>query len=1188
MANLTLDRTVRFVAATTLKNTIARGWRTSPTRGGIHDPEKAHLRPRLLHATADADAGIAVQLAVTVARIARHDHPRQWPSLIPDILSLSSLTTDPGHDGGGGGGQGDEPPSPSLGERRTALVLHHVLKELASKRLAVDLRNYHALSAEIFPLVWGQWTLETEYLLGALARRNRMAMGDAAQAADASLDVRLERWQWLLKVLRRLITVGCPGDARSLVLFPVVPFVTRAWIEALTALLPHRQSWHQHNHNHNHHHQHHHHQENQHPSRSTKVGDRLDKALVKLGKSLRDVQASHPWSFCLVDNLGAVGLFATQFITRELRRTQPTPWDDDMYGYHNTSGDHAPSPTNTMTTATTTTTSDPTRRVPMPVPGDLLLSLSVLVAHMLDSKEYARVRDKRPLTPLAGGIPAGGISPGSRPSSPLTSSTPTPQSLAHLSPSSLSPHLSSLTLTTHHLVELAASVRAQMSAVWDTPPGAPAFLKDLVLRALPLQADDLDLMVSDPEEFHRRGESTEWETQLSMCARHLVTSMLERDADLAAADDDQDPDHVHVAGTMTTKLLDLAPFPTGSTTNGTNETTTNPHPPRGSSPPSRTRLAHVLVQMLSDVEQACPASVSLHDVVPNTPTLEGIPRVLLLKEAVYHAMGAAAYELHDFVDVPMWLHRSVLVEAAAPAPHATALRRRALVVLGQWVSQLGPAERSAAYGVMVGAVGTSPSLVVVLGALAGLRGFLDDWSFHHDEFGPFVGPAVRGILHTLTEASDFETQTRLFELLKVLMDRVGEDIVPFADDIMASLPALWGGPEEDGRGLLRMQVLQVLQGLLSAVGPAAAQAADVVSQIVRGALHPSSPDVGILAEDALQLWLLSLRSATAVTWPLLDIYARMAELCEATTEHLPAAVAATQSCLLLGRGEFMARHGASVQGVFLSIVGHVNERGMLATLPAIEMCLRVFGDEGARFLGPTLARLLGLVMRQDQEPETVAAAAIPLWARLLILGPTTVDACLETVLSPPHHTLPPAQTPVNDPHEAAALATLTPTQVVLKRLLRAWLSNVDGINNRRARRTSALGLAASLAWLPPGVLRGLLGEMLAHITGAYAECEGPHAEEGSTRRHVGEEAMAMAMSMTGLAQIGNEADGEYQRRQTVFREDSVLGMTIQETLRQSVTERNEGVWGVEFRASLQELDPRIYAAVQRMLETVVA
>ena len=64
-----------------------------------------------------------MQIAVVFAKIARVDYPQHWPTLIDDLLA--ALTG-----------------SDALKRRRGYLVLHHVLKELSSKRLAADQRNF--------------------------------------------------------------------------------------------------------------------------------------------------------------------------------------------------------------------------------------------------------------------------------------------------------------------------------------------------------------------------------------------------------------------------------------------------------------------------------------------------------------------------------------------------------------------------------------------------------------------------------------------------------------------------------------------------------------------------------------------------------------------------------------------------------------------------------------------------------------------------------------------------------------------------------------------------------------------------------------------------------------------------------------------------------------------------------------
>ena len=73
----------------------------------------------------------AVQIAVVIAKVARVDYPRHWPSLFADLL-------------------GKLESSDTLTTRRTYLVLHHVLKELSTKRLAPDQRAFAEVRHPLF------------------------------------------------------------------------------------------------------------------------------------------------------------------------------------------------------------------------------------------------------------------------------------------------------------------------------------------------------------------------------------------------------------------------------------------------------------------------------------------------------------------------------------------------------------------------------------------------------------------------------------------------------------------------------------------------------------------------------------------------------------------------------------------------------------------------------------------------------------------------------------------------------------------------------------------------------------------------------------------------------------------------------------------------------------------------------
>lgn len=99
--------------------------------------EKALVRQTVLGFLAkdELDPTAARQLSVLLSKLARHDWPSKCPGLFEALVqSLQSGRT-------------------ALGFRQTLFTLHCVLKELGSKRLISDKRNFLAAASELLPFV---------------------------------------------------------------------------------------------------------------------------------------------------------------------------------------------------------------------------------------------------------------------------------------------------------------------------------------------------------------------------------------------------------------------------------------------------------------------------------------------------------------------------------------------------------------------------------------------------------------------------------------------------------------------------------------------------------------------------------------------------------------------------------------------------------------------------------------------------------------------------------------------------------------------------------------------------------------------------------------------------------------------------------------------------------------------------
>lgn len=139
----------RQLAAIRLKNGIARFWRTRVVRRvsvAIPADTKARVRSKLLGVLTEPDRTVALQVATTIARIARLDFPGDWPDLLTvlqdtvlrSVGALSSGSTDW---------------RDILTLTRASETLHQVLKELESVRMLAGKMRMSEVSAAALPVL---------------------------------------------------------------------------------------------------------------------------------------------------------------------------------------------------------------------------------------------------------------------------------------------------------------------------------------------------------------------------------------------------------------------------------------------------------------------------------------------------------------------------------------------------------------------------------------------------------------------------------------------------------------------------------------------------------------------------------------------------------------------------------------------------------------------------------------------------------------------------------------------------------------------------------------------------------------------------------------------------------------------------------------------------------------------------
>ena len=118
--------------------------------------------------------------------LCRYDWPREWLSLIPTLLDVIR----------------EQNP---LAQHRALLILHHVVKCLASKRLVPDRRLFQELTSSVFSFILNVWNTYTESFLIM-----------ASNGADTNqIQEALEKALLLLRILRTLIVNGFNKPSES-------------------------------------------------------------------------------------------------------------------------------------------------------------------------------------------------------------------------------------------------------------------------------------------------------------------------------------------------------------------------------------------------------------------------------------------------------------------------------------------------------------------------------------------------------------------------------------------------------------------------------------------------------------------------------------------------------------------------------------------------------------------------------------------------------------------------------------------------------------------------------------------------------------------------------------------------------------------------------------------------------------
>ncbi|CAI5480607.1 unnamed protein product [Closterium sp. Yama58-4] len=459
-------------------------------------------------------------------------------------------------------------------------------------------------------------------------------------------------------------------------------------------------------------------------------------------------------------------------------------------------------------------------------------------------------------------------------------------------------------------------------------------------------------------------------------------------------------------------------------------------------------LSPALIDMLRQCMEACPPPASPDADVPVTPAL-------LLKDACYDAVGVACYDLHDVVDFKTWFTTALLPDMACRHPNARILRRRAAWMVGQWVGKVEGELCVPAYQALISLL-PDEDLVVQLTAVSSLRTLIDDVHFYEDQFAPFLDTAVQLLFRCLQQVSEFDSQLQIVNVVSLIIERMGEKIVPLADKILSCLPQVW--EQSEGQPLLRIQVMQALQRLIVSLGPQSPISYPLLFPILRYSTDISQPDELNMLEDGLQLWQATLRHAPAMVPELMALFSNLVPIMDRSFEHLPVATAIMESYVLVGGPAFLQQHAGSLVSMIDAVVGNVKEKAMLLVAGLVDLIIQCYPAEAPPALESVLQKLLLIIVGPTEYSDLVRGTCATVLARVVLQNSSYFAQFISA-----------NSTRLLLQQQSAAKGNAPPLALFLD----AWLDKVDSVSVPAKRKLSTLALAVLLTMPEPQILERL-------------------------------------------------------------------------------------------------------------------
>lgn len=419
------------------------------------------------------------------------------------------------------------------------------------------------------------------------------------------------------------------------------------------------------------------------------------------------------------------------------------------------------------------------------------------------------------------------------------------------------------------------------------------------------------------------------------------------------------------------------------------------------------------------------------------PTNVEDPVQLLMKDAVYNAVGLAAYELFDNVDFDTWFKNQLLGELQVNHHRYKLIRRRVIWLIGQWISVKFKSDlRPLLYEVILSLM-QDPDLVVRIETATTLKLTVDDFEFRTEQFLPYLESIFGLLFQLLQQVTECDTKMQVLHVISCVIERVSIQIKPYVGCLVQYLPLLWKQSEE--HNMLRCAILTTLIHLVQGLGAESKNLYPFLLPVIQLSTDVSQPPHVYLLEDGLELWLVTLENSPAITPELLRIFQNMSALLELSSENMRTCFQIVNAYMYLSASDFLQNYAEGLCRSFCDLLKDITNEGQVQVLKVVEIALKVSPVLSGHMFHALLPSVFRGVVEGERYP-VVMSTYLGIMGRVLLQNSSFFSSLLTQMAAEFHQEM----------------------DQLLGGVIEMWVDRMDNITQPERRKLSSLALLSLL------------------------------------------------------------------------------------------------------------------------------